>query len=308
MRFTITLAVILAMVFAIGASCQSQNAEQTVEAPFHGGIDGITAEFMELGTVSDTGPENEVWEDEDFPLEVRLQNRGEYTLGAHEVELELKGISPNDFQGVNFQETNPNEIEKVSEWLPEGGEDYVDFGDAHYMNLIGTHYDANIFVYFTYPYETYINIPKVCYKDDIKDRTICDVDTTKQAFASGGPFQVGSVQERYIGKGKILLEVPIRNVAKGRAKAYSNDEFQTNFDEVEFVIDDPDWECQSRGNPSVARISHPSGQPGNEDVFIRCINENLEEGALYTRSVTITLRYYYQDWLEQRVRIRENPE
>jgi hypothetical protein len=199
-------------------------------------------------------------------------------------------------------------IDKVSEFMPDGGEDWVSFGDATYVNLVGTHYDANLYVYYSYPYETYINIPQVCYKENIRDTTICDVDEIKQAFASGGPIAVGSVRERYIGRGKILLEIPIKNVGKGRIKAYANDEFETNFDEVGFHIDDPDWYCQARGNPSVARITRPGDEPGNEEVVIRCINDNLEAGALYTRAVTITLQYYYEDWVYQVVRIRENPE
>jgi len=218
------------------------------------------------------------------------------------------GHLSSDFTGIDFDMSNPNEILKVSSFMPQGGEDWVSFGDAHYTSLTGTHYDANIFVYFTYPYQTYINIPKVCYKENIRDHTVCDVDTTKQAFASGGPVQVGTVQQRYIGKGKILLEIPIKNVGKGRMKAYRNDDFEVNFDEVQFQIEDSDWDCSARGNPNIARITHPGGVPGNEEVVIRCTNDGLEQGALYTKSVTLTLDYYYQDWIEQRVRIIENPE
>jgi len=298
----------MVMIFSMGASCSSNRAEQTVEAPFHGGIEGLVAEFEELGSVSDTGPQNEAWEDEDFPVEINVQNKGEYTVDSHQAEFEIKGVSPNDFSGLDFTANNDDEIEKVSAFRPEGGETWIHFGDAHYVNLVGTHYDANIFIYFTYPYKTYINIPKVCYKENIRDSTVCDVDSMKQAFASGGPLQVGSVQQRYIGKGKILLEIPVKNVGKGRVKSYQNDEFKPNFDEFSFTIEDPDWECTARGNTNVARITHPSGQPGNEEVVIRCTNSNLDAGALFTKEIVLSLDYYYQDWVEQRVRIRENPE
>lgn len=308
MRLTYILAIILIMIFSMGAQCTSNKAEDVVDAPFYGGIEGVVVNFMDYSSVSDTSKKYEVWEDEDFPIEIEVLNKGEYTLEANDIEFDIKGISPNDFSGIDFSKTNSNKIEKVSQFMPDGGVDYVNFGDAHYSSLTGTHYDANIFVYFTYPYKTYINIPKVCYKENIKDQTVCTVDTTKQAFASGGPIQVGTVTQRYIGKGKILLEIPIKNVGKGRAKSYSNDDFEVNYDKIGFRIDDPDWDCSARGNPTDARISHPSGQPGNEDVVIRCINSNLEEGALYTKAVTLVLDYYYQDWVEQRVRIVENPE
>jgi hypothetical protein len=309
MKITHILALIMVVIFLTAASCNvGRQATQTVESPFSGGIEGLTVELEEIGSVSDTGAKNEVWEDEAFPVDLRVMNKGEHSLNSHEVEFEIKGISPHDFTGLSFNEDNDNKIEGVSEFLPEGGIDYVSFGDAQYVALTGTHYDANFFVYYTYPYKTHINIPKVCYKENIRDTTVCDVDSTKQAFSSGGPIQVGTVTEKYIGKGKILLEIPITNVAQGRIKAYNNDEFEPNFDEISFQINQPNWICTSRGNNNVARISHPTGQPGNEEVIIRCINDNLEEGALYQKSITMELSYYYKDWVEQTVRIRENPE
>jgi len=93
MRTGYILAMILALIFTMGASCSSNRAEQSVEAPFAGGIEGLTAEFIEIGSVSDTGAQNEVWEDEYFPVEISLMNKGEYTVGAHDVELEIKGIT-----------------------------------------------------------------------------------------------------------------------------------------------------------------------------------------------------------------------
>lgn len=308
MRHIQIISALLLCTLILSVGCDRNKADENVEAPFNGGLEGIEAEFLEIGSVSDTGADNEVWEDEAFPLEVRLMNKGEYTVASHDVELDIQGISPDDFTGIDFYKTNSESIEKVSEFLPDGGEEYVDFGDARYMNLVGTHYDASIKLQMTYPYETYINIPKVCYKEDIKDNTFCDVDETKQAFSSGGPIQVGIVRERYIGRGKILLEIPIRNVQKGKAKAFKNDEFENRFDQAEFIVNDPEWDCSCRGNPTVARITRPEGEPSNEEAVIRCVNENLEEGALYQKSVTLTLRYYYQDWITQDVRIREMPE
>jgi hypothetical protein len=308
MKTTYILAIVLVLLFSMGATCSSRGRPDPITPPWNGGIEGLVATFEQIGSVSDTGAQNEVWEDEAFPVEVRLTNKGEYTINSHEVYLEVKGISPNDFTGIDFQTDNPNKIDKVSEFMPDGGEDYISFGNARYTRLMGTLYDANIRIDYTYPYETYVTIPQVCYKENIRDTTYCDVDETKSAFASGGPIGVGTVQERYIGRGKILLEIPIKNMQKGRAKAYLNDEFQPNYDELAFQADDPDWECSARGNYNIARVTHPTGENQNEEVIVRCINNNLEAGALYTRSFTLTLKYYYKDWVMQTVRIRENPE
>ena len=307
MRLIRIAAILVIVIIAMGARC-SRIEEDTVAAPFFGGIEGLVVEFWEIGRISDSGPRNEVWEDQAIPIEVKVMNKGEHTVEAYDVEFEVQGISPSDFIGIDFFRNNDQPIEKVSEFLPQGGEVSINFGDAYFTNLVGTHYDATIKLQFTYPYRISINVPKVCYKEDIKDNTFCIVDGVKQAFASGGPIAVGTVYERYIGRGKIMLEIPIRNVQKGKIKAYKNDEFDVRYDQIAFQVNDPQWVCTSRGNPTVARITRPDGQAGNEEAVIRCINENLEQGALYYRPVTLTFDYYYQDWVTQTVRIRENPE
>ncbi len=306
-KLLVVMGILVLFIFSIAASCNRRHENGSVVAPYYGGVDGLVAEFQPIGKIK-TGNMDEVWEDESFPVSIHLMNKGEYDLQPHDVRLEIKGIARSDFSGLNFEMDNSDKIEGVSEFMKDGGEEYIDFGDAHYNNLEGTYYDANLYIYFTYPYETYITIPQVCYKENLRDDSVCDVTATKQAFASGGPFQVGTVKERYIGQGRILLEIPIKNVGKGKAKAYDGDEFNAVYDEVYFQINDPDWECRSRGDPNVARITHPGGVRGNEEVIIYCTNDHLEKDALYTKAVTITLKYYYQDYIHHVVRIRKNPE
>jgi hypothetical protein len=300
------LALILSVL--ILASCTNTGREPAITAPFLGGYDGLVAEFLPIGTVSEAR-KYEVWQDDNFPVSVLVKNKGEYTIPANSVLFELKGIAKSDFTGIDFETDNPEQLDKVSEFNKEGGQDIIDFGNAQYTALTGTYYDANFYIYFTYPYETYINVPKVCYKENIKDDTVCNVDESKQAFASGGAIQVGSVVERYIGKGKISLDIPIKNVGKGKAVAFQSDDFRPEWDTVEFQVQTQDWECRALGDTAVARISHPTTQRSSaDDVVIHCENKNLEKGALYTKSFTLTLRYYYQDYIAQIVKIKENPE
>ena len=298
----ITLGIILIFALSFTVGCDERH-DSPVTSPYYGGINGLEAEFEDIGRVSDTGERISVWEDDDIPISVILRNRGEYTIPAHSVDMRIRGIAQSDFSGISFQKDNPEEIDKVTEYLPEGGQLYIDFGNARYNYLEGTHYDANFFMEYTYPYETYINIPRVCYKANIRDDSVCTVDSTKQAFASGGPIQVRTVQQRYIGRGKIMLEIPIENVGGGHAKAHENDEFDPNRDEVYFRINDADWDCQSPGGASsnIARIS------SGGETKIRCINDNLEADALYTKSVTLTLEYHYKDRISQTVRIMAEP-
>ncbi len=299
MRVRNLLLIMLAVIILI-VSTGCGNTAQTdaaVVSPYYGGTYGLVASFQ-----IDT---NEIYEDETFPLVVILENLGEHTILSNEIYMEIKGISPSDFSGISFEVTNDDELEKVSQFLPEGDYDVVDLGDLKYDGLTGTFYDANILLEYTYPYTTQIAVPRVCFKEDLKDERYCDVYGSKTAYASAGPIQIGGVTERPAGNGRIYLEIPVYNAGAGRAKAYLSDDFSNLYDQVGFEVNTDGFTCTAKGDASVARMS----RSGEEDIItIRCRSDELEEDALYTKQVDLTLTYYYQDYIAEVVRINENPE
>jgi len=289
-------------------SCNTTRQESGVSAPFYGGSEGLIAEFEDVGSLVSQSGYPEVWEDQGIPILVRVYNRGEYTIGAGNIEFFIKGIKiPEDFQGAEAVKTNSDEIEKVSEYLPEGGDIMVDFGEAYYVKGVkGTFYDANIFIEYTYPYEQAVIVPKVCFKGDPYDETICEVEGGKQAFISGGPIQIGTVVQRPAGKGRISLEIPVRNVGGGKAKAGTGyDEFSPLYDEL--IMEVPDgWECTAKGTGDTVRVTR------NGETVIRCkygfYGAPIPETDVYTSTFDLNLYYVYQDFVSQTVRVRENPE
>ena len=295
----------LLMFLLVVSACSSSKDTNSVDSPYFGGSQGLLSEVEEIGLVNSQTGKQEVFEDESFPISLRLNNRGEFTIPANSIKLSIKGISPVDFTGIDFFKTNSKDVEKVSEALKDGGEEVVFFGDAQYKGVVGTFYDANVFVEYVYPYESYIAIPRVCYKGDPKDKTICDLDGSKPAFISAGPIGMGAVVERPAGKGRITLEIPIKNMGTsqgGRAKAYDYNDFSPIFDEVAFQVQTPGWDCSARGNPNVARIVN------NGDVTILCRYDNIGEKEIYTSQVDVKLTYFYKDFATTKIRVRENLE
>lgn len=285
------------------AGCQSDAGSESVQSVWVGGSTGLAAEFEDFGIG------NEIYEDEAFPIVVLLQNKGEFTIQPHEVQLIIRGISETDFSGVDFERTNDDKLDKISEYLPEGGYERVNFGDAVYEGLTGTFYDANIYLEYTYPYATYISVPKVCFKEDLRDERVCEVSGSKTAFASAGPIQIGTVVEKPYGSGKVYLEIPVYNSGNGRSKAYLGDDFSTIYDIVGFQVETEGMTCTSRGDPAVVRMARTTAEDaGTVESTIVCISDSLEEDALYTKQVDLTLTYYYQDLASTRVRILENPD
>ncbi|MFW6449821.1 MAG: hypothetical protein ACOCZ6_02105 [Nanoarchaeota archaeon] len=303
-KLSISLAVMLVLIFSMGASCD-EGSEQ-IDSPYMGGHKGLVAEFQEIGSIESSGPENQVWEDESFPVQVELQNKGEHTVPAHEAELEIRGISKSDFSGLDFTKDNSEKIEAVDkDYRPEGGFSYVDFGNAKYNKLEGTHYDAQLFVEYTYPYETHINMPRVCVKGDVKEDGVCDVEGNKKAYASAGPIQAGDAEERIMGRGAVMIEIPVWNAGSGKTKAHKDDEFDSSWDQVYFQVNSGEWECESSSaNPNIVRMS----REGDGKAKIRCYKEDIPEDEMTFDSVTLKLSYYYKDKINEEVRIKRIPE
>lgn len=304
MRFHASFSLILLLAsLLLLASCQQQSGTDTISSVWIGGSGGLFASFEQIGA------NTEIYEDESFPVVVLLQNRGEFTLHANEVDMKIKGISESDFGGLDFEKTNSDQMDKISEYLPDGGYERTNFGDARYQGLTGTFYDANIYLEYTYPYATYISIPGVCFKEDLRDERVCDVNAAKTAYASAAPIQIGAVTEKPYGRGKIYLEIPIYNSGNGRSKAYAGDDFSSIYDIVGFTVETPGMECTSRGDPSVVRMARKTADTSSaSQATIVCTSDSLEKGSLYTAQVDLTLTYYYQDLTSTRVRIKENPQ
>ena len=171
----------------------------------------------------------------------------------------------------------------------------------------GTLYDAHFFVEYTYDYEQTVAVPKVCFKGNPYDDTICDTEGSRQAFVSGGPFQIGTVTQRPAGKGRIMLEIPVRNVAGGKAKAESSGmvKFSPLYDEIKMNYGGGDWECTAKGlGGDKIRINR------NGETVVRCrygFSQPIPEQDVYTSEFDLTLEYIYQDFVSETVRIRRDP-
>ncbi len=299
---------ILTIVLLITGCSGGPKGPSKVVPVYFGGSQGLVAVFEDIGAVSKGGVP-EVWEDQSFPVSVLLLNKGEFTVEPGTIALKVKGIAPTDFTGISFDLTNQQRIDKVSEYFPTGGEEQLFFGNAQYKGVVGTFFDANVFVEYTYLYGTNIAVPQVCLKGDIRDKRFCDIDGQKAAFASGGPIQISQAVERSAGKGRIIVEIPVRNAGVGKAKVDDPGvDFNPIYDEVGIVEVTQGWECEARGNTNVIRIA---AAPSKQQTVLRCkygFDSPIPPKDVFTQQLDIKLKYVYQDSVAQTVRIRENPE
>lgn len=281
------------------SGCGGEDDVGSTTSPYEGGSQGIIASFESFGVVEDGIPV--IYEDETFPVEITVKNKGEELVGTGTINIELKGISQNDFSGLEFTKSNSGDVDAVSELNREGGEETIDFGDAQYtVELQTSYYDVEIFANIKYPYKTHIASPKICFSGDITDTSVCKVDEVKQHYSSGAPVTVTKVEEKRAGKGLVALEYTIQNVGGGEM-AKEGAEFG-RYDEFTFSLDDTSdpsaWDCTMRGQKNEGRLTDGAGT-----IICKLITP-LSEDEMYTKQIDLTLSYDYRYMIQEGVRIK----
>ncbi len=115
---------IITMLAIVGCSGDDAPIEST--NVFLGGTEGVTAKF-EPFSVTEDGIYS-LFDTETFPIEITLQNKGEYEIQKDEVSIKLLGPSQDEFAGVTTWETkNKGVVDKKSDLVPNGGEETITF-------------------------------------------------------------------------------------------------------------------------------------------------------------------------------------
>lgn len=298
-------AALLTIAMIIMAGCDKEGEDtQTGPVPYIGGTKGLVVEFEPLG-MEESGLYS-IFEDETFPLQIILTNKGEYDVKAGEAKVTIQGIPLSDFSGIKTATlANKGSIEKISDLNKEGGEEILDFGQTvkYIQPIAGSFYDAGIVATYSYIYKTFASVPKVCFKEDLRDDRICDVEESKTVYSSAAPIQVQSVKESPAGSGLVSLEFTVENVGGGKSTAPGM-AFSPQYDQAAYNIEPATeaskWTCISGGREGVARFATDG------KAVIRCKLVNpLEKGALYTKQIGLTMSYEYRDLIQETVRIKK---
>jgi hypothetical protein len=296
------IALLIGMILIAG--CGEDEQVTTGKSPYIGGNKGLIAEFEPFG-IEEDGVYT-IYDDETFPVQVLLKNKGEENIAIGNVKVELYGIYLGDFTGISSaQLTNSEEIEGISEVNSEGGEQIINFGsDVQYLpDIQGDFVPLEILASYVYRYKTKTSIPKVCFKEDLRDPEVCDVDEKKTSYSSAAPIQVRSVEENPAGSGKVSLSFEIENVAGG-SSTIPGQEFNTRYDQLQYRIipstEAAKWKCTAAGREDQARFADKTA------TIICTLKDPLEEGAKYTKEIVLEIEYDYRDVIQESLRVRSS--
>jgi len=300
-------AVLLVATLFVAGCGEGQTTTTSGKSPYIGGSKGVIAEFLQMGIFNDESSTEEIFEGEAFPIEVILRNNGEEDIAAAKARVTLMGINLRDFSGIASNGVLPNTapIEKISELNKEGGDVTIDFTsgseDAKYLiPLTGSSYDISVFARVVYEYKTHVSVPKVCYKKNFNDKTVCEVEETKDVYSSAAPVQVTSAEEKMAGTAKVGVEFKIENAGNGDV-AKPGQNFDSRYDQLSFAVSDPnEWDCRSGGRENEVRLD----SNGKATIICRLKNAITEE-VPYTKQLDLTLSYDYREIIHKQIRIRK---
>lgn len=290
--------VILMIALLLLTSCKGGKKKQETGGSFIGGTQGVLARFEPFG-VEENGVYS-IFDTETFPIEVTLMNKGEYELQPNDVTVELQGPSPSEFSGIaNWKKKNADVINKISELVKEGGEETITFADeARYTSAVRGITERNWFANIEYNYKTFVIVPEVCLKFDLRDQRVCKAQEKKAFDVSGAPITVEAVEEDTAGRGIMALKFTVKNVAGGKV-TLPNANFEVT-DRLAYALDDQGWECKSGGRTNEARLLD-----GKADIVCRLRNP-LAQGQLSTKQVILTLNYKYRSIMPEKLAIKES--
>jgi hypothetical protein len=299
LKIIIMLSLLMIVLFGCG---ENNNNNQPNAGTFIGGTKGIEAKFEQMGTV-ETGIES-VWVGESFPVEVTVRNAGEYEIPEQNLIVTILGIDTDLYNLPYTNNHNFYPIESKSELNPLGGEESISFGTAVLEQMTGLYVQANFNARIEYPYETYVAVPKTCFKYNLRDSSLCSPVGEKSASSSGAPIVATKVTQESGGSKRIALRFEIENKGGGRAIADENT-FSENYDTINFELteggsNEIQFECTSLGNNNVARLTGGKGT-------IICKSTELPEDTLYEKQVTLKLSYTYRESIQKSLRIRNEP-
>jgi hypothetical protein len=288
---------VMMMLYGCGENTTEPNA-----GTFIGGTFGIEARFEQMGTV-ETGIE-QVWVQESFPVELTVRNVGEQKIDANQLKINILGIDTTYYNMDHTEMHNVYELEPKTELNPLGGEETISFGTAVVQQMTGLFIEANFNARIEYPYKTYIAVPRTCFKEDLRDSSLCQTVGEKSASSSAAPIVVTKVTQESGGSKRIALRFEIENKGGGRSAA-ADEVFSERFDTLNFALTEGSsneitFECTSMGNSDVARLTAGKGT-------IICKSSELPEDTLYMKQVTLELSYDYRQSIQKSLRVRNEP-
>ncbi len=302
--------------------------------PYVGGSDSIEITFMpgmpptQLGAILDNGGS-------EFSVGVQIVNKGEYDLGPNELQLDLRGILPDQFN-IGWPDLNQiladplqGSKKQLDGSVTNGQMSSLIFEGLKYLPDAPGDLPKQIRVDACYNYATK-STTQVCLANDVQGAliaqqdAICNVNEVKVTKNSGAPVQISNLRQMPQGGNRISVMFDI--VHKGMGEVYkfgtpdncesiiTNPEKNKVYVEV-FMTDDSTAQVSCTGGlagPVTPTEASPiAGEILMVDASPRTVTCSIEEvsgpaqNAIYLDQFNIDLSYNYGQSQDLQITIKD---
>ena len=279
---------------------QAQSALQMVNS----GTRGITVNFGQ-GT-----PPSTVFDTQDFYMILDLANQGTYDLSANDCFVQVTGQDHGIMPGMSTAQSCGS-IEGKSEFLPDGGSDYLEFR-TNGINLPdgAFEYKPTLNVVWCYNYETNA-MASICvdpgFYQITEEQKSCVTQDVSMGGGQGGPVAVSMVGVENVA-GNAVLEFTIRNVGGGQVLSPYADIKNCagtglDYDDFDNLVYDIDFsggteiKCSPRDN--TLRMVNGQGK-------IICTYD-IDGTTSFETPVIVNLQYSYMENTKKQISIVKTP-
>ena len=179
-----------------------------------------TAEGISFDIYADT-LQPQQYEGQSFNFQIKVENKGGYSVPADHMNLYLEGINPLTYnlEPSNFIKKNTVELTSLGNFGNETivrGQEVISFTDLCYKNDLETNLDVNIFLKSCYSYETNAKV-SACFGESYSQfNEICTVTEEKAVTNTVAPVKVTQILESPAGQGKYRFIINVENQGSGK--------------------------------------------------------------------------------------------
>lgn len=303
------IGVIILILFTV-LLVSGQGCEKTTtggKGVFIGGKESLIAGFVE-DAPSNTGN----FQNEAFPVEIQLTNKGETEIGKGSVNVYLTGALYSSAAVVSSKKEGTNDdfiaaLEKGTNQIVEDNA-IVGMGDVKYTGTIfGDSVPLDVSAAICYPYETRLQVNDFCIPSSVKrniEQDECTIDTStniiKDGDNSGASVQVSSLREDN-GPDYIRVTLDINNVGSGDVvDVCKRDIGREEMNEVTVTMPSGFVCTFKEGDSNKGSVELRTGHAA-----LRCRKDVNNPGSAYKEPVVVTLNYNYRQELSKTITINK---
>lgn len=310
MKKAILISILVMTLFLAG--CDEEITTLPTIAPFIGGTEGVTIEFL------DNAPPTEVFDggDNEFSVTVKLENKGEFYVPNDKIFVEITGVQPQEFDRVagdmiESPEEDLIDVRKEGSTVIDSPPVFVEFqGFNHKDFLPSSALTFPIRAEVCFMYGTTANALLCIRKNPLNPEIggICEINEDKPVYNSGAPVQVTSFQESARAKNKVgfIFTVEHQGIGKVFEQGENCDETTTRFNDKVHVkvhtgMNGLTCSGLAGGDTEGDVVLYGGSKP------ISCTQE-IDSPGDYTVPVTVEITYDYEEIVETSITVKHTGE